>query len=284
MVNLKQIPGLDQVREDEDEVHVGALTLLFRLMADPAIREREELACLHQALVQTATPQIRHMATVGGNLLQRPRCWYFRNRLTHCLRKAERGYRTSAPCFAFRGENKRHAILGGGPCHIVHPSDLAVALLALDASVVVVGPDGTRGAALTDFYLLPKQDPHHEVALAPNEVLTEVLIPAPAAGSRGVYVKVPERGARDFALVSVALQLAFSGKVVEKARVALGGVAPVPWRAAEAEKMMLGKALTDRVIERAAQAALSGARSLAQNAYKIDLARGLVRRALRSLR
>jgi len=217
LVDLKRVPGLDQVQERADGLYVGALIRLSDLLAHPAISGRPALACLHEALLRTASPQLRHMATLGGNLLQRPRCWYFRNKLTHCLRKGGQS------CFAFRGENKYHCILGGGPCYIVHPSDPAVALLALDASVVVAGPSGERTVPLSEFYLLPRQDAHKEVALAANELLTEVVIPAPAPGTRSAYVKVAERQAWDFTLVSTAVRLALDGDTVQAARVALGG-------------------------------------------------------------
>jgi xanthine dehydrogenase YagS FAD-binding subunit len=277
LVDLKRVPGLDQVQEQADGLHVGALIRLSDLLAHPAIAGRPALACLHEALLRTASPQLRHMATLGGNLLQRPRCWYFRNKLTHCLRKGGQS------CFAFRGENKYHCLLGGGPCYIVHPSDPAVALLALDASVVVAGPSGKRTVPLSEFYLLPRQDAHNEVALAANELLTEVVVPAPASGTRSVYVKVAERQAWDFALVSAAVRLALDGDTVQAARVALGGVAPVPWRATAAEEALVGKALTGEAVEQAALASTDGARPLAQNAYKVELARGVVRQALRSL-
>ena len=278
LVDLKRIPGLDQVNEDGDGLRIGALIKLSALLGHPVVRQRPELACLREALLATASPQLRHMATLGGNLIQRPRCWYFRNKLTYCLRKG--GQR----CFAFRGENKYHAILGGGPCYIVHPSDPAVALLALDASVIVAGKRGTRTVPLTDFYLLPKQDAHREVALEADELVTEVLIPSPAAGTRGTYVKVAERQAWDFALLSAAVQLTFDGDAVHEARVALGAVAPVPWRAKEVEEVLAGKALTADVIDGAAEAATTGARSLAQNGYKVDLTQGVLRQALRQLR
>jgi xanthine dehydrogenase YagS FAD-binding subunit len=277
LVDLKRIPDLDRVREDGDGLRIGALIKLSALLADPLWDQRPGLACLQEALLTTASPQLRHMATLGGNLIQRPRCWYFRSKLTYCLRKG--GQR----CFAFRGENKYHAILGGAPCHIVHPSDPAVALLALDASVVVMGKGGTRTVPVADFYLLPKEDAHREVALEADELVTEVLIPAPAAGTRGTYVKVAERQAWDFALLSAAVQLALEGDTVREARVALGAVAPVPWRAQEAEEALVDHALTADVIERAAEAATAGARPLAQNAYKVDLAQGVVRQALRRL-
>ena len=251
LVDLKRLPGLDGVQERADGLHVGALIRLSALLAHPSIATNPALACLHEALLRTASPQLRHMATLGGNLLQRPRCWYFRNKLTHCLRKGGR------QCLAFRGENKYHAILGGGPCYIVHPSDPAVALLALNASVVVAGPRGTRTVPMTEFYLLPKQDAHSETVLAADELMTEVMIPLPAAGARsarGAYVKVAERQAWDFSLVSAAVQLTLDGDTVAGARVALGGVAPVPWRAEEAEGALVGQTLDEETIARAALA------------------------------
>lgn len=278
LVDLKRIPDLDQVREDSEGLRIGALIKLSALLADPVWDRRPELACLQEALLETASPQLRHMATLGGNLLQRPRCWYFRNKLTYCLRKG------GQLCFAFRGENKYHAILGGAPCHIVHPSDPAVALLALGASVVVAGRGGTRTVPLAEFYLLPRQDAHREVALEADELVTEVLIPPQAAGTRSVYVKVAERQAWDFALLSAAVQLALEGDTVRETRVALGAVAPVPWRARDIEDALVGQPLTADTIERAAEAATAGARPLAQNAYKVDLAQGVVREALRRLR
>jgi xanthine dehydrogenase YagS FAD-binding subunit len=272
VINLKGIAGLDGIQQQADGLHVGALVTQSNLLA--ALEGQAGYACLVQALVRTATPQLRHMATVGGNLLQRPRCWYFRNKLTHCLRKGGQS------CFAFRGENKYHAILGGGPCYIVHPSDMAVALLALDASVAIAGPDGTRTVPLGDFFLLPKDDAHREVALADNELLLEIVVPPPASGSRGAYLKVSERQSWDFCLVSAAVQVSVTGGDVRQARVALGGVAPVPWRAAESEAILVGKPLNDETIALAAAAATSGARPLAQNEYKIELAQGAVKQAL----
>jgi xanthine dehydrogenase YagS FAD-binding subunit len=276
LVSLKQIGELAQVRAEEDGLHVGAMVSLAALEAHPALGE-PGWAGLRQALQGTASPQIRHMGTVGGNLLQRPRCWYLRNKLTHCLRKG--GER----CFAFRGENQRHAILGGGPCYIVHPSDPAVALLALDASATVAGPSSVRTVLLDELYLTPRQDAQREAAVELDELLVEVTIPAPAAGSRGCYLKVAERGQHDFALASVALQLTLVEGVVDQARVALGGVAPVPWRAAEAESALLGQRLAEAVIQQTSLAATAGARPLSQNAYKVELAQGLVREALRAL-
>jgi xanthine dehydrogenase YagS FAD-binding subunit len=278
LVGLRQVQELAQVRADAGGVHVGAMTSLASLASHPTVAESgPEWACLRQALAATASPQIRNMATVGGNLLQRPRCWYLRNKLTHCLRKGGRR------CFAFRGENERHAILGGGPCYIVHPSDLAVALLALEASVTIASPGGRRSVPLAELYLLPKVDAQREAAIDVGELLVEVLVPGPAASSRGLYLKVAERGERDFALASVAIQASLDQGIVQGIRMALGGVAPVPWRAAEAENALLGQRLTEANIRSASLAATTGARPLAQNAYKVELVQGLVREALRGI-
>jgi xanthine dehydrogenase YagS FAD-binding subunit len=275
LVSLKQVVELAYERVDEAGLHLGANLSLATVGALPALAA-PAWACLRQALGVTASPQIRHMATLGGNLLQRPRCWYLRNKLTHCLRKG--GQR----CFAFRGENERHAILGGGPCYIVHPSDPAVALLALDAGVTLASPSGERVVPLSEFYLLPRQKARQETVLADDELLVEVAIPTPAAGSRGVYAKVAERGEQDFALASVAIQVTMADAVVEHARIALGGVAPVPWRAAKAEEALLGQRLSEAVIQEAGLAATEGARPLSQNGYKAELVQGLVREALRT--
>ncbi|MBN1641727.1 MAG: xanthine dehydrogenase family protein subunit M [Anaerolineae bacterium] len=277
LVDVKRLPGLDRIEEREDGLHIGAMVRLSALANDPAVSGRTELACLYEALLHTASPQLRHMATLGGNLLQRPHCWYFRNKLTHCLRK---GGKT---CYAFRGESKYHAILGGGPCYIVHVSDPAVALLALDASVTVVGPEGERTVPLSEFYLLPREDAHREAALAPGELLTEVTVPIPPAGARGAYHKVAERQSWDFCLASAAALVVLQGDVVKSARVTMGGVAPVPWRASEAEQTLVGQALDSAAIEAAALAATSGARPLQENAYKVELAQGVVRQVLRSV-
>jgi xanthine dehydrogenase YagS FAD-binding subunit len=277
LVNLKTIPGLDQVQEGEDGLHIGALVSLSQLATHPSLSQRQELACLYESLIQSASPQIRHMATVAGNLVQQPRCWYFRNKSVPCWRKG--GQR----CFAVRGENKYHTILGKGPCHAVHPSDPAVALLALGSSVKISGPGGERTVSLSDFYRLPTRDARQDTVLALDELITEVFVPTPPVGSRSSYVKVTERGSWDFALVSVAVQLAFSDGVVQKARVALGGVAPTPWSAVEVAQSLVGKSLSPEVLEQAVEAATAGARPLQQNGYKIDLAKGALRQALRDL-
>jgi xanthine dehydrogenase YagS FAD-binding subunit len=271
LVNLKTIPTLGQMRTGRDGWRIGATVTLANIAAHMSM---SRVPCLQQAIVQSASPQLRHMATLGGNLAQRPRCWYYRNVLTHCWRKG------GQTCYAFRGENRDHAILGGGPCHAVHPSDPAVALLALDALVTVAGPGSARAVPLGELYRLPKGQERSGIALAPNEIITEVAIPAPARESRGAYVKVARRAAWDFALASAAVQVVLADGVVQQARVALGGVATIPWRAQEAEQALLGQPLSAEVIDAAARAATAGAKPLAQNAYKVELLQGVVRQAL----
>ena len=284
LVNLKTIPGMTGVMARPDGLHIGALTTLSMLASDAAIASRPAMTVLVEAIGQSASPQLRHMATVGGNLLQRPRCWYYRNHRVPCWRKG--GQR----CFAFQGENKYHTILGGGPCYAVHPSDPGVALLALGASALLVGPRDRRTVPLESFYRLPKRDYywangyHPVTVLEPNEVVAEIIIPAANSAARSVYVKITERGTWDFALVSAAVSLVVSGGGVEAVSIALGGVAPVPWRARAAEAALSGKALDDDVIEQVAAASVANARPLARNRYKVDLVKSALSQALRSLR
>jgi xanthine dehydrogenase YagS FAD-binding subunit len=277
LVNLKTIDGLDRIEPQGDGWDVGATVRLAELAAFSAVVERDDLACLREAIGQTASPQLRHMATIGGNLLQKPRCWYFRNKLTHCWLKG------GPRCFAVRGENKYHAILGRGGCQAVHASDPAVALVALDATLTVAGPDATRMLSLADLFQQPQKDARSQTTLRPFELITHVLIPRPLPGTRSTYVKIAERTTWDFALVAAAVRLTLAGGVVQDARVVLGGVGPMPWRAPEAEQALLGDRLDPSVVERAAQTATAGARPLAQNEYKVTLAQGAVRQALRNL-
>lgn len=205
-----------------------------------------------------------------------------RRTLLSVLRE-EPGLTGGQRCFAVRGENKYHAILGRGICQAVHASDPAVALVALEAAVTVAGPGGSRSIPLADQFQRPHRAARRQTVLGLDELIAETSVPSPAAGSRGTYVRAAERTSWDFALVSVAAQLAITDGSVTKIRIALGGVAPMPWRALEAEEALLGRPLHSTVIEQAADATAAGARSLAHNAYKIDLAQGLVRQALGDL-
>jgi xanthine dehydrogenase YagS FAD-binding subunit len=282
LVNLKTIDRLGGVEREEETWRIGALTTLSELSAFDGGLLGQQLTVLSRAAAESATPQLRHAATIGGNLLQRPRCWYFRNPSVHCWLKG--GKR----CFAVKGKNAHHAIFQGGPCYIVHPSDPAGALLALEAQVELTGPEGSRRVKMADFFTGPSHgagpDAHPgETAVALDELVTAVVVPTPPEGARGAYVKVAERAAWDFALVSAAVQLRFEGDIVQDARVVLGGVAPVPYGAAEAENVLRGARLTAEAVEEAAQASSSGAAPLSENGYKVELVHGVVREALRRL-
>lgn len=276
LVSIRAV-GMDGITGESTGLSVGATTTLSQLAAAPELSMHPELACLYEALLATASPQLRHMATLGGNLMQRPRCWYYRNALAFCWRKG------GQMCYAFRGENKYHVLLGGGPCYAVHPSDPAVALVALDASVRLTGPDSERSLPLSAFYHKPSRDERTGTALALNQLITAVEIPLPPAGSRSAYVKVADRSSWDFALTSVAAVLTVASDTVQRARIALGGVATTPWRATAAEDALVGRPLGAEAIEAAATGAVEGVRPLEHNAYKVDLLQGAVREALRRL-
>jgi xanthine dehydrogenase YagS FAD-binding subunit len=275
VVNLKGIRGLDRIEADgRGGLRVGALVTLARLEENAAVRR--SFPGLAEAAHSVATEQIRNLGTVGGNLCQRPRCWYYRLEEVVCLKKG------GSECYAAKGENKYNAILGGGPSYIVHPSDLAPVLVALGASAAVTGAAGSRVIPLDKFFTLPSEGSiRRENVLANDEIITEIRVPASAFAARSTYLKFKERESLDFALASVAAAVEMApNKTVRQARIVLGGVAPVPWRAPKAEAFLAGKTLGADVLAEAARLALEGARPLEKNAYKVPLAQALVRRAL----
>ncbi len=274
VVNLKTVPGLDRITYDATKgLTIGALATLTAIEEHPVIREK--YPAIAQAAAAVGTPQIRNMGTVGGNLCQRPQCWYFRGNFP-CLRRG------GDYCSAAVGQNKYHAILGGDPCYMVHPSDLAVPLRAYGASVEILGPRGTREVSLDRFFLLPEQDVQRENVLKPGELVVAVHVP-PAEGARGAFVKFTERGAWDFAVVSAAavLQKAAGNGRIRSARLVLGGVAPIPWLAEKASAALAGSEISDELLEKVAELAVEGASPLEQNAYKVPLAGTLVKRAVK---
>jgi xanthine dehydrogenase YagS FAD-binding subunit len=274
LVNLKTIKGLDQVKPANGGVNIGGLITLDTLSRNDLIRR--QYTVLAEAAETVATPQIRNVGTLAGNVVQRPWCWYFRNGFP-CYKNG------GNTCFSFAGENQFHAIFGGGPSYIVHPSDTAVALLVLDAKFRIVGPSGERTIPAADFFALPQQNPAKENVLAENEALAEVLISAPRPGTRSTYHKIMDREAWTHAVVSAAIVLELDKQVCRSARVVLGGVAPIPWRLPQVERMLAGQRITEALAAKVAEAALEGAKPLAKNAYKVPLTKGVVRRTLTDL-
>ncbi len=273
LVNLKGVSELRYIHfTEKDGLRLGALTTLTEIETHPIIRKR--FTALAESARSVAAPQIRHVGTIGGNLCQRPRCWYYRDEHTRCLKKG------GPLCFAYNGENKYHAILGGGPCYIVHPSDCAPALIALNASVTLISPRGKRTVPLEEFFVLPSRRLDHETMIEPDEIVTEVHVPTPPSDARSTYFKFREKKSLDFALSGAAVFLQLSDGVCKEARIVLSGVAPIPWRSKEAEGVLKGKRITPELAEQAGSAAVANAQPLAQNAYKIPLTQAVVKRAV----
>ncbi len=255
-------------------LHIGSLTTIAEIARHPVIQSKYR--ALSAAASEVASPQLRNQGTIGGNLCQKPRCWYYRGEF-HCLRKG------GDQCYAVGGENAYHCILGGENCFIVHPSDTAPALVALKASVTIAGPGGQRSVAVEDFHISPADDYTRETILEPAEIVTEIVLPPPAPGLQSSYRKVRARRSWDFALAGVALAVVIKQSQAAECRVVLSGAAPVPWRSAEAEKVIRGKQLTRNRAAQAARAALENAEPMEQNAYKIPLFRNLIEQQLISI-
>jgi len=274
LVHLRALRGLDQVSSKGGEVAIGGLITLDNLSHEPLIRDSYKV--LAEAAGSVATPQIRNAGTLAGNVCQRPWCWYYRNSFP-CFKNG--GNR----CFSITGENQFHAIFGGGPSFIVHPSDTAPALVALDAKFRVTGPAGDRTLAAADFFALPKVNASRENVLAPGEVLVSIHLPKAASGARSTYHKVLDREAWTHAVVSAAIVLDMDQQICRSARVVLGGVAPIPWRLPKVEAMLAGQRITPELAAKAGEAAVEGANPLAKNGYKIPLTKAVVSKTLLSL-
>jgi xanthine dehydrogenase YagS FAD-binding subunit len=275
VVNLKSIRGLDRIEGDARKgLTIGALVTLAELEEHTEVRR--SFPGLAEAAHSIATQQIRNLGTVGGNLCQRPRCWYYRLEEVVCLKKG------GSQCYAATGENKYNAIFGGGPSYIVHPSDLAPVLVALGASVSVTGANGTRTIPLDKFFTLPSEGSiRRENVLQNDELITEIKVPATGFAAHSTYLKFKERESLDFALASVAAAVEMGpDKKIKQARIVLGGVAPIPWRVPRAESFLAGKSLSQEVLSEVGRLALEGASPLEKNAYKVPLTQALVRRAL----
>lgn len=277
VVNIKNIRGLDRIEGDARRgLRIGALVTLAAIEESALIRS--EFPGLAEAAHEVASPQIRNLGTIGGNLCQRPRCWYYRNENIVCLKKG------GSECFAApeEAENKYHAIFGGAPCYIVHPSDPAFMLTALGARLVVQGAAGEREIEIERFFVLPREgNIRRENVLKNDELITKIIVPPSAFAKRSTYLKFKERSSLDFAMASVAAAIEMNGSnAIKQARVVLGGVAPVPWRVPRAEAFLVGKTPDDKTLREASKIALEGAQPLSKNAYKVPLTQTLVRRAL----
>lgn len=266
----RMMRGITQT--DDGGWRIGALVTLAQLAAFDDLPEAH--AALRQAASQAATPGIRHAATLGGNLLQRPRCWYYRHSELDCIKKG------GATCLAVGGDNRYHAIFGGGPSYIVHPSSLAPALLALDAQAVVWRAGEAKVMTMADLFALPTVDPEREHTLGPTDVLLELRLPAPRQGQRSSYAAAREKQSHDWPLAEAAVRCSVVDGKLHEVRVALGQVAPIPWRAEQAERALEGNAPDTATFARAAEAETAKAQPLEHNGYKIPLVQGLIRHAL----
>lgn len=273
LVDLKRLDELPSgITEHDGGVTIGALTTLTAIEQSALLAEKYPVLC--EAAGLAATPQLRNMATIGGNLLQRPRCWYYRNQHFHCWLKG------GDDCPAREGENQHHALFGDSPCCAVHPSDLAAALVVLDAQVRLRGPQGERTLPLTEFFALPQADRRRETTIAADELLLSLELPHAASTWRSSYFKAMDRKVWSFALVGVAAAARVENGTIAELRLVLSGVAPIPWRATAAEAHLIGATVNPTTSAQAAAIALQTATPLAHNHYKIPLATRLIERAL----
>jgi xanthine dehydrogenase YagS FAD-binding subunit len=266
---ILSINGLDEfryIREDNDGVHIGCLTTLADIGRNELLKTK--YAVLHHAAAEAATPQIRERATVGGNLCQRPRCWYFRQREFHCLKKG------GATCFAVEGENRYHAIFGGGPSYIVHPSNVAPALVALDGVIVIRSPEGeSKQVKAADFFLLPEQSLKTENILKPGEVITEVIVPK--APEQSATIELREKQSFDWPVT-----MACVARLADGWRVCLGAVAPTPWLSKPAMEVLGNNDITPELAAKAGEAAVTDADPMTENEFKVQLVKVATKRAL----
>jgi xanthine dehydrogenase YagS FAD-binding subunit len=277
LVEIASLSGMSEIANGPQGLRLGALARMADVADHPEVSRNYPV--IAQALLASASPQVRNMATIGGNLLQRTRCPYFRDTASPCNRRDP-----GSGCSAIEGENRLHAVLGGSDhCVATHASDLAVALVACDAAVVVAGAAGERRVKLEDLHRLPGETPETETVLGPGDLITAVEIPPLAFAKRSRYRKVRDRASFEFALASAAVALDVQDGTIRQARVALGGVGTKPWRSHEAEAALTGATFADAAFEKAASAALAKARPLHQNGFKITLAQRVLVRALRTV-
>jgi xanthine dehydrogenase YagS FAD-binding subunit len=271
LIDLTTIPELRTVSVSANGARIGATATLTELAQNKDLQQ--QFPILTQAALSVASPLIRNFGTLGGNINQRPRCWFFRGEGFNCYKKG------GDFCFAVTGDNRYHAIIGGELCYIVHPSDTATALLALNATAKVAGSSGTRDVPFDNYFIGPREDVLRETVLKADDIMLEVSIPAPAAGTKMGWTKIKDRQVYDFAIASVAVSFTAQNGVWQDGRVALGGVAPVPYRAKVVEDALKGKDIKANVRAAAAQIR-TVSRPLSLNAYKIDLVQGILERTI----
>jgi xanthine dehydrogenase YagS FAD-binding subunit len=277
LVDINGLP-LDRIEsESAGGLKIGAMVRNSDLAHHEKVQSMYPV--LSQALLSGASPQLRNMATTGGNLLQRTRCYYFRDVNYPCNKRVP-----GSGCSAMEGFNRIHAVLGTSPhCIATHPSDMCVALMALGATIFMTGSKGERSISITKFYLLPGSTPDRENVLAPDEIITHVTLPALAQNSKSHYLKRRDRSSYEFALASAAVIVELEGRKIRKAQVAMGGVGTIPWRSPEAEQQLAGAEATERNFRKAAEAALRGAKGHKYNSFKIELAKRTLVRALQTV-
>ncbi|HVJ07796.1 MAG TPA: xanthine dehydrogenase family protein subunit M [Acidisarcina sp.] len=272
LVNIRRVQELRGIDASEQGLSLGPLTTLAEIAEHPVIHAR--YTALSDAAGHAATPQIRNMATVGGNLMQRQRCWYFRSSDFNCLRKG------GDECFAQKGENQYHAIMNNQACAMVHPSSTAVPLMAFGAQVELTSKKGKRTVPLNEFYIRPEDNLLSETVVNPDELITRILLPAPAAGTRSAYQKYGEKESFDWPLADAGVVLAMDGNTCRSASIVMGVAAPTPLHAKEAEAMLAGKVIDEAAARAAGKAAVAAATPLAQNGYKVQLFQTVVYRTI----
>jgi xanthine dehydrogenase YagS FAD-binding subunit len=265
LVNIRNISSLRGITAGPDGLRLGPLSTLSEISAHPEIQKT--YSALADAAGHAATPQVRNMATVGGNLMQRPRCWYFRSTDFDCKKKSG----GSDDCHAHTGENQYHAIMNNGTCAMVHPSSTAVPLLAMNAQVELTSRRGKRTVAMSEFYVPPEKSLLNETVVQPGELITAIFVPTPEPGTRSAYQKYGEKESFDWPLADAGVVLVMNGTHCSKARVALGVAAPTPIRATAAETILTGKTIDEATARAAAAAAMQSATPLSQNGFKTQL-------------
>jgi len=272
IVNIRNIAGLDKIENSSDGLRIGANVTLAMLEEDETVKNNYQ--AFHQSIKHAATPQLRNMATIGGNLAQRTRCWYFRSEHHNCLRKG------GSKCYAHEGENEMHSIIDNESCVSVHSSSISTALLAFDAKVEIKSRKGTREIDLEEFFIAPKEDVKRENILKSNEIITAVILPKNKNGTRSFYLKHGQRESYDWALADVAVKAEINGGSAKNAKVVLGAAAPVPMVSEEASKNIEGKSINEQNAMATAEAAMRIAKPLSKNGYKVPIFKTLIKRAL----